>query len=159
MSSTKNEITKIINNKAIQYVANKMAKTGNKEVVKTIKKHIKVEVYEAYNPIQYTRTYELLNSVELLESSASINTLRFRYGHNLDGMNSYSPTENPPMGRAWSLAGQSIGSDVSSVLPYLLHDGKSGKIITSDIDWYKPKPYMTKAKEEIERELLHKLFS
>ena len=125
----------------------------NDQIVNTIKDTITEEVYDSYTPTKYSRTYELRESVKLLDVDYHMNTVWFVYGHDESKMNRYTPSENPLLGRGWSLRATEDypkGSDFSPYIPWAIHEGKSGDVwgVRNPI-WYAPKPYMEKAGDKI----------
>lgn len=155
------QITKSLHNQTKGVAKRKMEEKGRAMVVNTIKEAIDITVYDAYNPKQYNRTYQLRESVGFLHSFENADSVTFRFGH-IDGFGeSYSPTENPLLGRAytlWDWSGGDEGDDISRELPYIVHEGLSGKNITGNIFWDKPKPYMEVARRIIENEVIDKIF-
>ena len=129
----------------------------SKNIVNTIKETIDETVYNAYSPKQYNRTYELRDSVRLMEIErgyvSDSPVVWFIYGHDDSAMHSYSPSENPKLGRGWSLKSTDDypkGSDFSPYIPWAIHEGKSGDAwgVKNPV-WYAPKPYMEKAGDKI----------
>lgn len=60
------------------------------EVGKVIKEYIQERFYDAYDPLKYDRTYQLLNSVTCTEVKQIGNTYQIEVYLNTDGVNYYS---------------------------------------------------------------------
>lgn len=128
----------------------------NEPIINIIKNTITEEVYNTYSPSQYGRTYELRESVGLLYTEYFSGTVWFVYGHDESKMNRYTPSENPKLGRGWSLRATKEypkGSDFSPYIPWAIHEGESGDIWgVRNPAWYAPKPYMEKAGDKIKND-------
>ena len=137
-------------------IKDRMRSKGINQIETTIKDSITKHVYEAYNPTDYKRTYRLRDSITLLESTETQTFLSYTFGHDASINKAMTNIENPPMGRARHKFGK--GKDKSSYLPYMIHEGKfDDEKQIAPSSWYQPKPYMTKAREKVEQDILPKL--
>ena len=141
-------------------IQKKMETVGHQYIIDTIKDTITKEVYDAYTPEGYNRTYQLRESIGLKKSVITPMELSYTYGHRDGFQGSYSPLENPPMGRAYNIFNSGVadkGDDISKELPWIIHEGLSYPLMTDNEKWIKPKPYMNVARNKISENIINVL--
>lgn len=115
-------------------------KSGMKEVgeksKEVVKQKIDSEVYAKYSPVEYSRTYELRESVD----SKDVGDLEIEIYHDASKISPHSPNQHMSV---------IDGSSSADAIPEIVHDGLSGSAL-GDGAWRSARPYMDKAAEEIE---------
>lgn len=139
MSNLKQVLSKLKNN-----TGNIVEKDVAPVLVDVVKKRIDDDVY-SYDPIEYERTNELKESVINTNAEINGNNISVQIKHDTNLINSYSPNQH---------MSAINGEDSSDIIPYIVHEGKSGKIFGEGV-WTEPRPYMDNAREEIESSKMH----
>jgi hypothetical protein len=119
--------------------------TGD-EATELAKDRVDKDVYEAGNPTEYVRTYELRESIEPTKAKCKDGVVELEIKHNTDKIGSYEPNQHYTVGTKYA---KTHGTDSSEYVPRLVHNGESGKIFGEGF-WTKPRPYMSNTKEEME---------
>lgn len=124
--------------KELQKARDKALKGAGNKTVDVVKDRVDKDVYEAGSPIEYSRTYELRESLVADDFKASGNIAEITIKHDTSQIHSTAPNQH------YSVVDGS--SSVESIAE-IVHDGKSGHIFGSSGYWVKPRPYMDNAKE------------
>lgn len=129
---------------ALSKIKERMESKGNDAIINSMKDTINKEFYESHIVSRevYRRTYQLRDSVSLLEFRESSDRLTYIYGHDISKTDSLNKYENPPIGRARTGYGSPKGKDVREMVP----------------DWSNKRyPYYEKCVDNVKRDVLPKI--
>jgi hypothetical protein len=127
-------------------IAEAMSEVG-KDMVEEVQKSIRDEVY-IYHPKEYQTTGDLHDSVYSKSPDIKNKNVEIVIKHDTDKINSRQPNQH------YSVVEDYDPSDVSDWIPYLVHEGQSGKIF-GDGFWTKPRRYMDKTVEDLRNNKKH----
>jgi hypothetical protein len=127
-------------------VRNSMEETGNK-CEEVVREQIEEDVYSSYEPVEYTRTKELKNSIIHDNPKIKGNVVTTEIKHNTDMIGSYPPNQH-----------MSVVDGSSSVhsIAEIVHEGLAPNIFNdNDYPWMHRRPYMDNAAKKIKDEQIH----
>ena len=143
MSNWKQQIKNQAIQKSMAKVQEGFMGKGKDYVIETTQKKIKELVYDSYDPDDYERTYDLLESWELLRINKNgKKEVKYLFGHN-----SAKIRKSRAFG-IWQHASQVQDGNpyVGHLLPAWIHNGKvSNKVFGTPDSWHEPKPYRDEA--------------
>jgi hypothetical protein len=102
------------------------------DIRKIISEYVDKEVYQAHKPFEYTRTYELLNSLDISDIKINGNTYSFDIFFNPDKIGMYDT------GDKWnqhkSVYGYETwhGLDINELIPWFIENGTEGSLWDRD---------------------------
>lgn len=122
--------------RAIKRAAKEGMKRVGKETKAKVKERIDSDVYGVYTPSEYTRTFELKESVDVKEYGE----LGIEIYHDTGKISPYSPNQHMSV-----INGRSSASSI----PEIVHDGLSGSVFGTSGAYMSSRPYMDNARAEI----------